>query len=256
MKILLYSLMACFLLSCSRVEREYYPNGNLKSEIELNHKKEINGTKTTFYENKQIQSLEYYTNNIKNGEFTSYYPNGNIQMILRYKNGVKDSTLKSFYEDGTLQYTYNYVNDKINGDYREYFNNGDKKEIRFYDNDSLLFYEIYDSTGNFIKDYRKIDIECKSDTIKLGETFKALIELKGPKVGTIEYSAIDALPSELKVKEVFSKYLPIVDDKGLYEYKPNKTGYYKILGSIRIKYDSITYPRYYDFEKIFFVQEK
>ena len=254
MKIWIYFFIVPILLSCGKIEREYYPNGNLKSEIELNKKGQINGIKTVYYEDKKVQLIEHYTNNVKNGEFISYYPNGNIQMTLFYKDGKKDSTLKAYYNDGKLQYTYDYVSDKINGHFKEYFINGNKKEIRAYENDSVLFYELYDSTGNFIKDYRKIVIECKSDTIKLGDTFKALIELKGPKIGTIEYSAIDALPSEIKVKEVFSKYLTITDGKGLYEYKPNKTGYYKILGSIRIKYDSITYPRYYDFEKTFFVK--
>jgi hypothetical protein len=256
MKIIISFLIVPILLSCGKVDREYYTNGNLKSEVELNKKGEINGVKTVYYEDKKVLSKEHYTNNIKNGEFISYYPNGNIQITLWYNDGKKDSTLKAYYNDGKLQYTYDYVNDKINGYFREYFNNGNRKEIRLYERDSLLFYEIFDSTGNFIKDYRKIVVECKSDTIKLGEAFKALIELKGPNIGTIEYAAIDALPSELKVKEVFSKFLPIKNDKGYYEYKPNKIGSFNILGSVRIKYDSLTYPRYYYFQKTFFVKQE
>lgn len=256
MKIKICFLILPILVSCGKVDREYYPNGNLKSEIELNNKGEINGTKTIYYEDKNVQSIEHYINNVKNGEFISYYSNGNIEIALWYKDGKKDSTLKAYYKDGKLQYTYDYVNDKINGYFREYFNNGNKKEIRLYENDSVLFYELYDSTGKLIKDYRSIAIECESDTIKLGETFKAFVELKGPKIGTIEYSAIDAIPTELKVKEVFSKYLPIRDSKGYYEYKPDKIGSFKILGSVRIKYDSLTYPRYYNFQKTFFVRQE
>jgi len=254
LRIIKYFLAVSILISCGKVDREYYPNGNLKSKIELNRNGEINGLKTVYYENKQIQSIEHYSKNIENGEFRKYFSNGNIEITLWYKNGIKDGTLNAFYQNGRLWYTYSYANDRIDGYYREYYNKGSKKEIRLYEKDSLLYYELFDSLGNFTKDFRKITIDCKSDTIILGNAFRALIELKGPKIGKIEYSAVDALPSELKVKEVYSKFLPIVASKGIYEFKPTKPGSYVILGSIRIKYDSITYPRYYYFKKKFFVK--
>ena len=110
-----YFFILPILVSCGKIDREYYANGNLKSKVELNKEGEINGVKTVYYEDKKVQSIEHYTRNVKNGEFIRYYPNGNIQMTLWYNGGKKDSTLKTYYNDGKLQYTYNYVNDKING---------------------------------------------------------------------------------------------------------------------------------------------
>lgn len=254
LRIIICFIVVSILISCGKVNREYFPNGNLKSKTELNRKGEINGLKTEYYENKKTQSIGHYSNNIQNGEFKRFHSNGNIEMDLWFKNGEKDGTLKAYYLDGKLWYTYSYVNDKIDGYYKEYYNNGGKKEIRLYYLDSLLYFELFDSLGNFTKDFRKISIECKSDTINLGDTFKTQIELKGPKIGKIEYAAVDALPSELKVKEVYSKFLPVIDGKGIYEYKSIKPGSFIILGSIRIKYDSISYPRYYYFRKKFFVK--
>jgi hypothetical protein len=255
LRIIKYFLAVSILISCGKIDRQYYPNGNLKSKIELNRNGEINGLKTVYYDNKQVQSIEHYNKNVKNGEFKKYYTNGNTEIVLSYKNGIKDGSLKAYYQDGKLWYIYYYSDDKINGYYREYFNSGNKKEIRLYDKDSLLYYELYDSLGNFTKDFRKITIECKSDTIMLGNAFKAVIELKGPKKGKIEYAAANALPSELKVKEVYSKFLPVIEGKGIYEFKPTKPGSFTILGSIRIKCDSATYPRYYYFIKKFFVEK-
>jgi antitoxin component YwqK of YwqJK toxin-antitoxin module len=100
LKIVLLALFVC-AVGCSReVEKEYYPNGQLKSV--LNYKKgQLEGIALYYYENGALKERVNYRRGKRERTGTTYYENGKLKEEITYENGVKVD-VKLFGEDGTL----------------------------------------------------------------------------------------------------------------------------------------------------------
>ena len=88
-------------VSCSReVEKEYYPNGQLKSV--LNYKKgQLEGIALYYYDNGTLKERVNYRRGKRERTGTTYYESGNLKEEITYENGV-EVNVKLFGEDGAL----------------------------------------------------------------------------------------------------------------------------------------------------------
>jgi len=138
-----------FLITgCIKVKREYYNNGNLKSETHYRFGKET-GT-TTFYHfyyptkimevemkggkkngklikryfDNKIELIAFYKNDLLEGIETHYYNNGNRSMEIHYVKGIKNGPAISWYYNGVLKEKGYYVNNLFDGNWENYDERG------------------------------------------------------------------------------------------------------------------------------------
>ena len=88
-------------MSCSRkVEKEYYPNGELKSV--LNYKKgQLEGIALYYYENGNLKERVNYRKGKRERTGTTYYESGKLKEEITYENGER-VLVKLFDENGDL----------------------------------------------------------------------------------------------------------------------------------------------------------
>ena len=88
-------------VGCSReVEKEYYPNGQLKSV--LNYKKgQLEGIALYYYESGSLKERVNYRKGKRERTGTTYYESGKLKEEITYENGVKVN-VKLFGEDGAI----------------------------------------------------------------------------------------------------------------------------------------------------------
>ncbi len=102
-KLIILFFAFLFFISCSEnrmVEKEYYENGKLKSELFL-----INGKpskKKDYYENGNLYT-EYELNGTKkNGLQKMYFETGNLMLEVELKDDKKNGKFIIYNEDGTI----------------------------------------------------------------------------------------------------------------------------------------------------------
>ena len=112
------TLVAAILLlfvcavGCSReVEKEYYPNGKLKSV--LNYKKgQLEGIALYYYENGTLKERVNYRKGKRERTGTTYYETGKLKEEITYVNGMREN-VKLYSEDGNLISESIYKDDKL-----------------------------------------------------------------------------------------------------------------------------------------------
>ena len=89
------AILCAFLLTSvvlGETEKEYYPNGQLKSEVNIDKDSKQNRISKEYYESGKLK-VEL---NWKDGEFDGiakgYYENGNPKMESNWKDGKRDGT--------------------------------------------------------------------------------------------------------------------------------------------------------------------
>ncbi len=80
----------------------YYSSGSPKHVKKYNSKGLKHGETTTWYENKQINTEEYFTNGVHDKTLIKYDPEGIIRLENIYKNSILTSK-KSYYASGNLK---------------------------------------------------------------------------------------------------------------------------------------------------------
>ena len=95
----------------AELKREYYSNGDIKSQVFI-----INGK--------------------KEGQYKKYYKNGILGSVYNYINDIKNGQCNHYHIDGKIWLVYHYINGKIVGECEEYEENGKLKDI------SQFFYSI------------------------------------------------------------------------------------------------------------------
>lgn len=68
------------------------------------------------------------------GEYKEYYENGQLNNINYYKGGDLNGVTTNYYPSGATKYTISYVDDEIDGAYTKYYENGKISEITIYVN--------------------------------------------------------------------------------------------------------------------------
>lgn len=93
------------------VYKIYYPNGNVKMEVESkNGKPEGKGR---FYDEEGNVLFEgTFKNGLIDGKMLNFYKDGSVRNEMYFVNGVQNGTYKTFNEDGTLSIEVNFENGK------------------------------------------------------------------------------------------------------------------------------------------------
>ncbi|MCL2132378.1 MAG: toxin-antitoxin system YwqK family antitoxin [Lentimicrobiaceae bacterium] len=170
---LLLIFSSFFCLSCRQVERNYYLDGGLESELvykrgkldgtavwyyqhgkkslEITYKNgRKDGKMMRFFRNGKIETIEYYQNDVLDGLSSTYNENGVLISELFYKNGEKDGIIKQYFPDGSLFFTGQYSENQYDGKW-EYFDDEEFKvgEGTFAHGQGILIG--YDYEGNITK---------------------------------------------------------------------------------------------------------
>lgn len=108
------------LTSCSKVDKSYYEDGQIKSEVSYKNKKR-NGISTWYHPNGQIQLVTSYKNDVLDGKLQRFFYNGSLQLLENYKEGILHGEKKSWDEKGHLNYSANYDHGKLHGEYNVFY---------------------------------------------------------------------------------------------------------------------------------------
>jgi antitoxin component YwqK of YwqJK toxin-antitoxin module len=210
-------ILTLVLFGCADIRKEYYSNGQIKSEIE--YKDDISNGSYIFYgKNGNVEQKGRYLNGEKEGLCIWYYKNGNIDTKANYENGIENGIITHFFETGELQdsgifingiqegiiYTYfkngkidreqEYKNGHQNGYFKSYYKNDMLKMYAEIRNDTTTYYIEYDSLGNAIDEYSDCS-NCNSNDYEL---YKLSIVISGK-----DYLVIDSTEViKLKVDNV------------------------------------------------------
>lgn len=193
-------LLSVFLLvatSCRHTVKEYYPNGELRSAVECKGKvpdglsvyydasgvksrevEMVNGKKEgrlrAFFFNGNLQTEEFYRNDLLNGMQTTYNQEGVKLTEIEYKDGVMDGSYTEWHERDILKCAGQYADGlwdghweyydfrgfliaegdyvKGSGDQLNYTDTGVLYKKTHYENNAKNGEEIYyDPQGNVIK---------------------------------------------------------------------------------------------------------
>ncbi|MCL2291150.1 MAG: hypothetical protein FWC34_10720 [Bacteroidetes bacterium] len=147
----LFLTLFCILFlvtGCTKVKREYYDTGRLKSETHHRFGKETgttvyyhhwyptktmevemkrgkkNGKLTKRYFNGNVELIAYYKNDLLDGVETYYHKNGNRSMETHYTKGVKNGPVTTWYYNGGLKETGAFVNNLFDGKWENFDERG------------------------------------------------------------------------------------------------------------------------------------
>lgn len=121
MKRLIYiSLISFLLFSCTKVEKDYYPDGSLKSEIRFRGETR-SGISTWYHRNGNKQMEVNYVDNEMDGKLVRWYYNGSLEMEETYEKGILNGAKRTWDEDGNLRLVSNYQNGDLHGDYTFFY---------------------------------------------------------------------------------------------------------------------------------------
>jgi antitoxin component YwqK of YwqJK toxin-antitoxin module len=146
--IVTFCLIIVLTNACTKVERYYYPDGKLSSEIskkhgvpngcsrfyfhngisvkmESNYKEgKLDGYTTRWYFNGYKEAEEYYVDALLEGKRRLWDEAGQLIVEDEYSGGVLNGYSRKWYPNGQLQIDAYYVNGKADGDWKYYDGNG------------------------------------------------------------------------------------------------------------------------------------
>ncbi len=125
-RILSFVLLALLLDSCSKTEKEYYPDGTIKSEVTMRGDKK-NGLSTYYFENGNKELEMNYKDNQLDGVYEKFDIEGNRLESTEFVAGKKNGKTSTFYSNGKVATIAFFKNDVIDGEYFEYHPNGQLK---------------------------------------------------------------------------------------------------------------------------------
>ena len=143
----------------TRIVREYFDNGRIKSEITARGNVRHGITKN-YSKNGSLLSEVNYVNNKMEGASVNYYPSGKIHTMLMYKDGVKDGESIWYYESGKIFRINPFKNGKLDGIQKFYFENGNTMaEVPYRNGQPGIGLKEYSESGALLKNYPTIQFE-------------------------------------------------------------------------------------------------
>ena len=123
-RLICWLVMLVLLASCGdNVKKEYWENGNIKSELRYEGEK-LNGVCTWYLPNGKPQMEVCYRDNKMNGRLRRWHENGNIMEECWYRDGVQDSVSRVYSLHGTLVCQSYYRDGKLDGEFKRWYENG------------------------------------------------------------------------------------------------------------------------------------
>lgn len=153
-------LVMAMLASCHNqvdIKKDYWENGNLKSEM-VYEDGELNGRCVWYLANGKPQLEVSYRHNQPDGLTRRWYENGNIMEEVWYREGVRDSVFRAYSLKGLLVEEGYYANGKLSGDYRRWYENGQVFQEGRYDDDMM--------DGSWLVFYSDGNLAAKADFVK------------------------------------------------------------------------------------------
>ena len=252
--LLMFILVLIFFASCNKVEKTYYPDGTVKEKFTYysddkknfsyesyyqngNLKEEFNaidfkpeGWTKNYHENGKLDTKMFFKNGKQEGIAESYYETGVLKYRTPFRNGKRHGLLKSYYPDGKLEIEQKLTNDFLKGMFKEYYHNGKLKKYSEMRGDSTLYYEKYDSLGNFTKEYREIEVITEKETFYVGDTYRARIIIHGPKNYKNSEVLVTLAPPDRKTQTFENVSDFIFETKNPFDF----AGTYKFMTHIRM----------------------
>lgn len=146
-----------FLSACTRTKKEFWPNGNIKSEITLK-RNYYEGPAKFYYETGQVQISCTYKKDKLHGRYLIFHPDGQKKEEQNFWNGVQVGSNKIWDSHGILIKTANYSNGNLNGRFTEFWPNGSVMTEGEFNNGLYHGYWLYyDYTGS-IAGYAKFQM--------------------------------------------------------------------------------------------------
>ena len=173
---------ALILSACSdkKVQKEYYPNGNLKSKSYYKNG-DLHGAKKLYYRNGSLERVSHYKNGVYHGSVKEYYRNGELKAIANFKEDSQHGITKHYYKSGILEQKGDYINGRQEGEFIFYYESGKLKMRALMEDDTATrFYQKFNKDGSFKEEYREIKVKPEYDTVTLGETHNFKVSSYGP----------------------------------------------------------------------------
>lgn len=115
----------------------YWPNGNLKSEVNYKMGKP-EGMYKVYYRNGQVQEVGSWMNEMNIGTFKRYYESGKVQQEFEFKdNGLRNGVQKYYYPNGQLELEAQFANGEEEGTITVYNEDGSLKEKKTMSNGQM-----------------------------------------------------------------------------------------------------------------------
>lgn len=137
--------------SCTKVEKEYFPNGHPKSEIEYRFGKE-NGTATYYFKHGlRPKIVVEMKKGMKHGKMHHYFFDGSIKSESTFIRDIQEGIERTYDQRGNPVSEITFVNGKKNGPYTTWHERDMIKEKGFFKED--LFdgeWEYYDERGAIV----------------------------------------------------------------------------------------------------------
>jgi antitoxin component YwqK of YwqJK toxin-antitoxin module len=116
-------------------------------------KDELDGLRTIFFANGEVEIQENYKDGVMDGDYKSFYDNGNVNLVATYTEGKMQGLVKRYYSSGELMEEVTFVDNEENGPFKEYHKNGKVKwEGQYKDGDNEYgTIKMYDESGELIK---------------------------------------------------------------------------------------------------------
>jgi antitoxin component YwqK of YwqJK toxin-antitoxin module len=146
--------MAAILVSCAAEPvKEYWPNGNLKSEIRYDKDGKQDGVAKFFYENGAVKEESNWEHDLQQGTSRLLYENGAAMEETNWKAGKLDGPATFFYENGKTKATRTYKDGMDEGLFKEFRSDGTvSQEINFKNGKQDGLYKSYDEFGIIIEE--------------------------------------------------------------------------------------------------------
>jgi len=92
------------------IEKTYYENGNLKSEITVNNNDKSDGSAKLYYESGKLRTKGFFKEGKEHSIWSIYYENGKLKIESEWNDGNPNGTWKYYDEKGQLIKISEYLN--------------------------------------------------------------------------------------------------------------------------------------------------
>ncbi|MES2566403.1 MAG: hypothetical protein V4565_06025 [Bacteroidota bacterium] len=148
------------------VWKEFWSNGDLKSEVSYKNNKKQGLEINWFDEPDCVEKEAYYKDGMLDGPSISYTRKCKKSIFETFKGGVKDGLELEYYPNGHIKAEGKYKKGNLDGYYRVYDKNGNFSfESRSSDNETDLAPNIADTTNNLVFNVLKRNKEWKNKLI-------------------------------------------------------------------------------------------
>jgi len=121
-----------------KVHKEYFTNGQLRSEFIMTDKTSKNGTLKKYGTDGKLTSTVTIKNGVKNGVETLYDSEGRVLMRTPYVNGEKHGNRTIYYPNQDILATIPFRYDRKNGIAVKYYPDGTVQQKARFKNDKII----------------------------------------------------------------------------------------------------------------------